>query len=77
MLRLPHGATSRPDSRRPDNGYGRAPGRPGPDPVWDAGLRAGVRAFDPEALLADDAAVVDAPPMPAHLERTRRPDHSL
>jgi hypothetical protein len=32
VRRLPHGATHRPGSDRPANGYGRRPGRPGPDP---------------------------------------------
>ena len=31
MRRLPHGATTGPGTRRPGNGYGRRPGRPGPD----------------------------------------------
>jgi hypothetical protein len=30
MWRPAHGATSRPGPTRPTNGYGRAPGRPGP-----------------------------------------------
>lgn len=77
MLRLPHGATSRPNSRRPDNGYGRLPGRPGPDPAWDAELRTGSFAFAPEALLDGSLTPLEAPPIPAHLEFTRRPDRSL
>ncbi len=31
MRRLPHGATIRPGPTRPASGYGRRPGRPGPN----------------------------------------------
>lgn len=74
MLRVPHGATSRPTLSRPANGYGRLPGRPGPDPSWDAEVRAGRVGYDPALLLEPEVVLDGAPsPMPEHLHPAPHP----
>jgi len=61
MRRLPHGATVRPASSRPGNGYGRLPRRcpgpllaleaaPAPQPAWFVDPPALVDLTEPEVL---------------------------